>query len=156
MSTIGPGQMVPFLAKLHDEIPSIAVEIKEAAGQDLADLLLDGELELALIGLPSLPDRLRAIPLYSERYTIAFPKGHRFEQMNAIPCAELGGEDYLKRVHCEFSDTSRHSEKKSPGPSISAIPASGRTGSRRCCLPVMAAASCRNSCPHCPASRRAP
>lgn len=104
MSTIGPNQMVPFLAKLHDEIPSIAVEIKEAAGQDLIDLLLDGELELALIGLPSLPDRLRAIPLYTERYTIAFSKGHRFEQMNAIPCPELDEEDYLKRVHCEFSD----------------------------------------------------
>ena len=45
-----------------------------------------------------------AIPLYSERYTIAFAKGHRFEQMNAVPVSQLDGEDYLVRLHCEFMD----------------------------------------------------
>ena len=104
MSTIGPGQMVPLLGRLHDEIPSIEIDIKEAPGNELVDLLLDGEIEVALMGLPNLPDRLKAIPLYTERYTIAFAKGHRFEQMNAIPCRELDGEHYLKRIHCEFSD----------------------------------------------------
>ena len=38
------------------------------------------------------------------RYTIAFAKGHRFEQMNAIPLRELDGQDYLMRLHCEFAD----------------------------------------------------
>lgn len=104
MSTIGPGQIVPLLSRLHEEIPSIEIEIKEAPGNELVDLMLDGEIEVALLGLPGLPDRLRAIPLYTERYTIAFAKGHRFEQMNAIPCRDLDGEDYLKRIHCEFSD----------------------------------------------------
>lgn len=104
MSTIGPSQMVGFITRLRDEIPSLELTIREAAGRELVDALLEGEIDAALIGLPELPDRLRSLPLYSERYTIAFGKGHRFEQMNAVPLKELDQEDYLVRSHCEFSD----------------------------------------------------
>ena len=104
MATIGPTQMIGLLSRLKEELPSIDLEIREAPGADLVGMMLAGELELALIGLPDLPERLKAIPLYTERYTVAFAKGHRFEDFNGIACGELDGEDYLKRVHCEFSD----------------------------------------------------
>ena len=104
MSTIGPSQMVGFISQLRSEVPSLDLNIREASGRELVDALLQGEIDIALIGLPELPERLRALPLYSERYTIAFGKGHRFEQMNAIPLKELDQEDYLVRVHCEFAD----------------------------------------------------
>ncbi len=104
MSTIGPTQMIGFFTKLKEELPSIDLEIREAPGADLVEMMLEGSLELALIGLPNLPERLKAIPLYTERYAVAFAAGHRFENFNAIACHELDGEDYLKRMHCEFSD----------------------------------------------------
>lgn len=104
MSTIGPAHMIDFLARLRAEIPSIDLTVREARGRDLVDSLLAGELDVALIGLPDLPDRLDAQPLYSERYTIAFPQGHRFEKLAAVPIGELEGEDYLLRLHCEFMD----------------------------------------------------
>ena len=104
MSTIGPTQMVGFITQLGEEIPAIELNIREAAGRDLVTSLLEGEIDVGLIGLPNFPDRLNAIPLYSERYTVAFAKGHRFEQMNAIPLRDLDGQDYLVRVHCEFTD----------------------------------------------------
>ena len=104
MSTIGPAQMVDFFARLRQEIPTLDLNIHEAPGQDLVAMLTDGEIDVGLIGLPALPDRLRAIPLYSERYTVAFAKGHRFERLNAVPVEALDGADYLKRIHCEFSD----------------------------------------------------
>ena len=34
-------------------------------------------------------------PLFSERYVIACPPGHRFEDMDAVQMSELDGEDYL-------------------------------------------------------------
>jgi DNA-binding transcriptional LysR family regulator len=104
MSTIGPIQIVGFLTRLNEDIPAIELSIREAAGRDLINLLLDGEIDVGLIGLPSFPDPLNAIPLYSERYTIAFAQGHAFEQMNTVPLNQLDGEDYLVRLHCEFTD----------------------------------------------------
>jgi LysR family hydrogen peroxide-inducible transcriptional activator len=35
---------------------------------------------------------------------LAFPAGHRFEQMNAVSVAALKGENYLRRVNCEYRD----------------------------------------------------
>lgn len=104
MSTIGPSQMIGFIGQLRAEVPALDLSIREAAGQALVEALLGGEIDIALIGLPELPERLRALPLYSERYTIAFGKGHRFEQMNAVPLKELDQEDYLVRLHCEFAE----------------------------------------------------
>ena len=104
MSTIGPSQMVGFISKLSEDIPAIELNIREAAGRDLVNSLMEGEIDVGLIGLPSFPERLNAIPLYSERYTIAFAKGHAFEQMNTVPISRLHGEDYLVRLHCEFID----------------------------------------------------
>ncbi len=104
MSTIGPAQMIDFFARLRQEIPTLDLNIQEAPGQDLVAMLTDGKIDVGLIGLPALPERLRAIPLYSERYTVAFAKGHRFERLNAVPIEALDGADYLKRIHCEFSD----------------------------------------------------
>ncbi len=104
MSTIGPSQMIGFISQLRTEVPRLDLNVREATGRDLVTALLEGEVDIALIGLPELPDRLRALPLYSERYTIAFGKGHRFEKMNTVPLKELDQEDYLTRVHCEFSE----------------------------------------------------
>ena len=104
MSTIGPSPMVDFFSQLRRENPNIEIRIKEAESHELVRALQEGEIDVGLIGLPHLPDDLRALPLYRERYTIAFTKGHPFERMNAVPTAELDGVDYLKRVHCEFFD----------------------------------------------------
>lgn len=104
MSTVGPVEMVGFLDRLREEVPRLELQITEAPGPELVEALLRGELDVGLIGLPSLPERLDAVPLYGERYTIAFYGGHRFEAMNAVPLRELDGEDYLLRLHCEFKD----------------------------------------------------
>ena len=104
MSTIGPLRLIEFLDRLHEEIPSLELSPHEARGTALVEALLEGHIDIALIGLPGFPERLEALPLYEERYVIAFPKGHRFERMSAVPLRELDREDYVKRTHCEFSD----------------------------------------------------
>ncbi len=104
MSTIGPTRLVDFLARVRREIPSLDLDLREAAGQTLLESLMNGDLDIALIGLPGYPDRVDALALFEERYLIAFPKGHRFEEMPAVPVSALSGEPYLKRLHCEFMD----------------------------------------------------
>ena len=63
MCTIGPERMVGLFARLRSEIPSLDVELKEAPGSALVAHLMDGDLDVALIGLPEYPDRLDARPL---------------------------------------------------------------------------------------------
>ena len=108
MCTIGPDRTVDLFARLRSEIPSLDVELKEAPGSALVEHLMDGDLDIALIGLPEYPDRLDAKSLYTEKYVVAFPQGHRFEALHEVPLKELELENYLARVNCEhprFLDT---------------------------------------------------
>ncbi len=104
MSTIGPSLMVDFFSKLHRDNPGLDINILEAPGRDLVSALRDGEIDVGLIGLPKLPEDFRALPLFRERYMIAFAKGHPFEQLNTVPIREMDGISHIKRIHCEFSD----------------------------------------------------
>jgi len=101
MCTIGPARLVGFMQRLKADIPSLEITVREASGQTILDELMAGEVDVALLGLPQYPDRIVCRPLYKERYVVAFPKGHRFEAMNAVPLRELGEESYLMRVNCE-------------------------------------------------------
>ena len=104
MSTIAPPRMIGFLARLREEVPDLDVDLREMAGEALVGAMQAGELDVALLALPSLPESFAIQPLYSERYVIAFPQGHAFARRDAVPVDALAGEDYLKRVHCEFTD----------------------------------------------------
>ena len=104
MCTISPQLMIGFLRAVRDRLPVVEVSIKEYSGVNLIEAMLKGELDVALIGMPKLPPRLNAIPLYTERYGVAFAKGHRFEKLNAIPARELANENYVERILCEYQE----------------------------------------------------
>jgi LysR family transcriptional regulator, hydrogen peroxide-inducible genes activator len=104
MCTISPHAIVGFLRAIRDRLPMLDLSIVEKPGRQLLDDMLKGKLDVALVGMPNLPDRLHPIPLYRERYGIAFAKGHRFESMNAVPTEELNDEAYVQRTACEFDD----------------------------------------------------
>lgn len=112
MCTISPQLMVGFLRAVRERLPAIDVTIAELPGAALTDTMMKGACDVALIGMPKLPARLDPIPLYTERYGVAFAKGHRFERFNAVPFKELAGEAYVERMLCEFDD---HRESVLPG-----------------------------------------
>ncbi len=104
MCTIGPPRLVPLVNRLATRVPGLEFKLREAPGRRIVELLLAGEVDAAMVGLPTYPDEVRAEPLYRERYVVAFPPGHRFEAMNAVPVAALDGEAYLRRLDCEYLD----------------------------------------------------
>jgi DNA-binding transcriptional LysR family regulator len=103
MCTISPVRLVRLISLLEERIPSLDLQLREAKGTVLVNEMMAGEMDVAILGLPDLPDRLDTVPLYSERYVVAFPPGHRFEALNAVPMSAMSGEDYLQRINCEFS-----------------------------------------------------
>ena len=105
MCTDGPARFVGFLAHFHDANPGCEITLAEGVPTQLSKLLLQGELDLAVMAQPEpFSERLEVLPLYRERFCIAFPIGHRLEQQNRVRISDVAGETYLRRINCEYRD----------------------------------------------------
>ncbi len=102
ISTMSAAHLVAYLKALKARAPELVLDIWESHCADIAQALENAEIDVALMTLPDYPETLRPAPLYQEPYLVAFRPGHRYAQMNAVPLRELEGEDYVKRMHCEF------------------------------------------------------
>lgn len=103
MCTIGPMRFIGFLSAFGRDHPGIEVSLMESVPDRLAQSLMEGELDVAMMTRPAeMHDRLDLHPIYEERFMIACAPGHRFEQMEAVPMAEIAGESYLTRANCEY------------------------------------------------------
>ena len=105
MCTIGPVRFMSFLAQCRVDHPGIEVTLTEGVPDNLAKRLLEGDLDVAIMAQPeAFDERLERRLLYREPYVIAFPAGHRFAAMNAVPVAAVAGENYLLRINCEYKN----------------------------------------------------
>lgn len=105
MCTVGPARFMGFLAGFRSANPGCEITLVEGPVARLSDLLLEGELDLAVMAQPEpFSDRLEVLPLYRERFCIAFPTGHRLEQQNRVRISDVAGETYLRRINCEYRD----------------------------------------------------
>jgi DNA-binding transcriptional LysR family regulator len=53
MCTIGPTMLLPLISGFKARHPDIDLSLRDAKGQVLAQMLLDGDLEVAILALPS-------------------------------------------------------------------------------------------------------
>jgi DNA-binding transcriptional LysR family regulator len=78
MCTVGPARFMSFLAGFRAATPGCEITLVEGVPARLSDLLLQAELDLAVMAQPeSFSERLEVLPLYRERFCIAFPTGSR-------------------------------------------------------------------------------
>jgi len=105
MCTIGPLRCVGFLSRFRADHPGIELTLAEDTPARLTELLQEGKIDVAIMAQPEpFPERFDVHPLYNENFVVAFPPGHRFETMNAVRIADVGGESYLSRINCEYYD----------------------------------------------------
>lgn len=102
MCTIGPSRLIPTISHLSLRAPQLTIELLEASGEKIVEMLVNGEIDVALVGMPDYPEAISVHPLYEETYVVVFPKGHRFADMETVPVTELSGEPYLERLNCEY------------------------------------------------------
>jgi LysR family transcriptional regulator, hydrogen peroxide-inducible genes activator len=108
MCTIGPVRFVSFLSRFRADNPGIEITLVEAVPERLTELMVKGELDVALLAQPSgFAAPLQPQPLYRERFVIACSAGHPFARKNAVRVAELDGQPYLARINCEYFDALR-------------------------------------------------
>ena len=102
MCTIGPQLVAGLIVRFQTEHPDVEVQVLEGEAGTMIDALEKGDLHISIVGIPEeLPDTLHQVPIFSERFVIVIPRGHPWEQKNAIRVAELNGEPYVGRSNCE-------------------------------------------------------
>ena len=102
MRSVGPLRLAPFLARFGVQHPGIELALVEGDAARLEELLLDGNLCVALTArLGPANGRLRHYRLYRESVVVVFPVGHRFERLETVRLIDLKGESFLLRTDCE-------------------------------------------------------
>ncbi|HEX2891434.1 LysR family transcriptional regulator [Vineibacter terrae] len=113
MCTVGATRFVGFLADFQARHEGIELSVMEGVPGRLASLLEEGAIDVAVMAQPEpFSERMNVHPLYTERFLVAVPVGHRLEGKNAIQLADLEGESYLSRVNCEYRDHIRQMRER--------------------------------------------
>ncbi len=105
MCTIGPRRFTGLLADFHRQHAGIQLQLVEGVPARLSALLESGEIDIALMSSSEqFPERFDVAQLYRERFVLAFPQGHPLLANAAVSIKMLDGQNYLKRVNCEYFD----------------------------------------------------
>jgi LysR family hydrogen peroxide-inducible transcriptional activator len=105
MPGIGPVGLAPILVRLGVEQPDVELTLVEASPLGLNDSLLRSSVDAAVMACVARPDkRLRYCRLYQEQIVVVVPKGHRFEQLEAVRLRDLREERLLFRTNCDMGD----------------------------------------------------
>jgi DNA-binding transcriptional LysR family regulator len=103
--SIGPVRLAPLLVRFAAECFGAELTVVEAPLPRLNNLLLGGDLDVAVMAYVGRPDkRFRYCRLYQERIVAVAPRGHRFEQIEAVRLRDLQNENLLFRTNCDMGD----------------------------------------------------
>lgn len=93
--TVGP-YLLPHLVKSVRRLaPEMPLAIEENMTANLADMLRDNEIDIAILALPFEMPGIVLRPLYDEPFRVIVPPGHPWARKTAIAPEEVGGEEVL-------------------------------------------------------------
>jgi len=93
--TIAPYLLPQFIPALHRQAPNMPLFLKEDFTGNLIPALKAGELDVIVIALPFAEAGVVAQPVYEEPFRVVVPAAHAWSRRDAIPAAELDGQNLL-------------------------------------------------------------
>jgi DNA-binding transcriptional LysR family regulator len=95
--TIGASQVVgvyllpELLARFRGDYPGIALDVRVESARRIVDMLLEGEIDVGLIGegAPIADERIAVKPVLRDELVLIVPANHVFAEMRSIPPASL-------------------------------------------------------------------
>jgi len=92
------------IAEIAKLVPGLHVELCEGAAEKLVDLLLEGEINAALVGdVQDMPARIDDWLLFEERYVAVLAPTHQFANRPSIGIDDLREIVLLKRAACDVA-----------------------------------------------------
>ncbi len=92
------------IAEIAKFVPGLHVELREGAAKKLVDLLLEGEINVAMVGdVQDVPARIDDWSLFEERYVVVLAPTHRLANRPSIGIDDLRETILLERADCDVA-----------------------------------------------------
>jgi DNA-binding transcriptional LysR family regulator len=92
------------IAEIAKFIPGLHVELREGSAEKLVDLLLEGNINAAMVGdVQNIPVRIDDWSLFEERYVAVLARTHQLANRFSIGIDDLRGEVLLQRDECDVA-----------------------------------------------------
>ena len=93
--TVAPYLLAPLVARCRETHPNLLVHVREDFRSDLCRLVVEGELDLAVVTLPIKDHRLSIEPLLTEPLLLVVGKGHPLAGRSEITANDLAEETFV-------------------------------------------------------------
>ncbi|HZU77598.1 MAG TPA: LysR substrate-binding domain-containing protein [Dehalococcoidia bacterium] len=93
--SVGTHLMPAAIAAFNRQQPGIALSFREGGSRTLVTMLLEGELDLAVVIQPVRNSALQATPLLREELLLAVPRDHALARRQSVSLAELRDEPFV-------------------------------------------------------------
>lgn len=93
--TVAPYILPDLLVSIHEQYPEMEPRIVEDQTHHLMQKLRDGQVDVALLALPSETPGMIDIPLYRERFHIIVPHDHEYAGRRDLSVSDLQALDLL-------------------------------------------------------------
>src|ERR1700749_1312040 len=102
--SVSAALITELLLELASVIPDLRVDLREADASGLVAMLLDGEINAALVGdAVELPERIDRWPLFEERCVLVLSQEHPMARQTVIPPQDLHEVVFLERLGCDVA-----------------------------------------------------
>ncbi len=104
INTLPMRRVTLLIEQFRYNYPDTSIHIQDAPKEEIDALMADGRIDVALTVVPARQPgnngtKWRA--LYSEPYVLMVPINHRFGNRNSVKLADLEGQPFVARTHCE-------------------------------------------------------
>lgn len=102
--SISASLILDLIAEIAKFVPGLTVELREGAAEKLIDLLLEGEINAAIVGdVHDIPARIDDWLLFEERYVAVLAPTHQLANRPSIGIDDLRETVLLERVGCDVA-----------------------------------------------------
>jgi DNA-binding transcriptional LysR family regulator len=103
--SVSVAPLLPMLRKLARAFPHLKLDLRRAAGSEIASCLESGEADLAIAGpLRDTASRLAAFPLFEERFDLFVSRENALSGKEAARFSDITSETLLINTECDLAD----------------------------------------------------
>ncbi|MGG6263167.1 LysR family transcriptional regulator [Leptolyngbya sp. AN10] len=110
LSTMRVAELADLVSTFQNHHPNVAIELHDGTLEKLREGLEQGDIDVAITVLSLRPstdsfardDSQTSITLFRQPLLLAVPQSHPLAQRASVRLAELDGQPFIDRIHCEF------------------------------------------------------
>ncbi len=112
LRTIRVASLAKLLCAFQRHHSTVLLELQDGTVPSLQEWIETGDVDLAVTVLDQ-EDAKTSLPLFQQRRMLAVSKTHPFAQRSSVKLADLNGQSFIQRSHCElYSETEQLLEAK--------------------------------------------